>query len=126
MLPTKRKNYPHLAKPVGPFVQAEKHNGMLFLSGLTALGSSAQGRSIAEQADAIFKSLANIASKERTDLSSLLKVTVFVTSLSFVRDLQAVLSKHFGDYSPMTSLVQIGKLLSPDVLIEVEAVLAIP
>jgi 2-iminobutanoate/2-iminopropanoate deaminase len=126
MVMPKRKNYPHLAQPVGPYVQAEKHNGMLFLSGLTALGSSAQGRSIAEQADAIFRSLANIASKERTDLGSLLKVTVIVTSLQFMRELHTVLSNHFGDYSPMTSLVQIGKLFSPDVLIEVEAVLAIP
>lgn len=126
MAPSRRKNYPHLAQPVGPYVQAEKHNGMLFLSGLTALGSSAQGRGIAEQADAIFKSIASIASMEHTDLSSLVKVTVFVTNLKFVRELRAVLSNHFGDYSPMTSLVQIGKLFSPDVLIEVEAVLAIP
>jgi 2-iminobutanoate/2-iminopropanoate deaminase len=122
---TKRKNYPHLAQPVGPYVQAVRHNGMLFLSGLTALGSSAQGRGIAEQADAIFKAIASIARTERTDLSSLVKITIFVTSLQFVRELRAALSHHFGDYSPMSSLVQIGKLLSPDVLVEVEAVFAV-
>jgi 2-iminobutanoate/2-iminopropanoate deaminase len=126
MSSSKRKNYPHLAQPVGPYVQAVKHNGMLFLSGLTALGSSAQGRGLTEQVDAIFKSLARVAQTERTDLSSLVKVTLFVTSLQFVRELRAALESHFGDYSPMSSLVQIGKLLSPDVLVEVEAVLAIP
>jgi 2-iminobutanoate/2-iminopropanoate deaminase len=123
---TKRKNYPHLAQPVGPCVQAVKHNGMLFLSGLTALGSSAQGRGITEQAEAIFKAIASIARTERTDISSLVKVTMFVTSLQFVRELRAALTKQFGDCSPMSSLVQIGKLLSPEVLVEVEAVLAVP
>jgi 2-iminobutanoate/2-iminopropanoate deaminase len=126
MSPSNRKNYPHLAQPVGPYVAAVKHNGLLFLSGLTALGSSAQGRGITEQADAIFKAIASVARTERTDLRSLVKVTMFVTSLQFVRELRAALSQHFGDYSPMSSLVQIGKLLSPDVLVEVEAVLAIP
>jgi 2-iminobutanoate/2-iminopropanoate deaminase len=121
-----RKNYPHLAQPIGPCVQAVKHNGMLFLSGLTALGSSAQGRGIAEQMDAICKALAGIARSERTDLSSLVKVTLFVTSLQFARELRAAWSKNFGDCSAMSSLVQIGRLFSPDILVEVEAVLALP
>jgi 2-iminobutanoate/2-iminopropanoate deaminase len=120
-----RKNYPHLAQPVGPYVHAEKHNGMLFLTGLTALGSSAQGRSIAEQIDAICKALAGIARSERTDMSSLVKVTLFVTSFQFVSELRAAWTEHFGSCS-MASLVQIGKLLSPDILVEVEAVLALP
>jgi 2-iminobutanoate/2-iminopropanoate deaminase len=121
----KRKNYPHLAQPVGPYVHAERHNGLLFLTGLTVLGSSAQGRSIAEQMDAICKSIAGIARSERTDLSSLVKVTLFVTSLQFVSELRSAWTEHFGS-SPVASLVQVGKLLSPDILVEVEAVLALP
>jgi 2-iminobutanoate/2-iminopropanoate deaminase len=121
-----RKNYPHLAQPVGPYVQAVKHDGLLFLSGLTALGSSAQGRSIAEQMAAICQALASVAHNERTDLSSLVKVTLFVTNLKFVRELHAAWTEHFGNSSAMSSLVQISKLLSPDVLVEVDAVLALP
>lgn len=126
-----RKNYPHLAQPVGPYVQAVKHDGLLFLSGLTALGASAPGRSVAElsvaeQMGAICQALASIARSERTDLTSLVKVTLFVTNLRFVRDLRAAWHEHFGDCSAMSSFVKIGKLLSPDVLVEVEAVLALP
>jgi 2-iminobutanoate/2-iminopropanoate deaminase len=120
-----RKNYPHLAQPVGPYVHAERHKGMLFLTGLTALGSSAQGRGIGEQLGAICKSLAGIARSERTDLSSLVKITLFVTSLQFVGELDAAWSEHIPG-SAAGSLVQIGKLLSPDILVEVEAVLALP
>jgi|SRR5688572_29676053 2-iminobutanoate/2-iminopropanoate deaminase len=121
-----RKNYPHLAQPVGPYVEAVKHDGLLFLSGLSALGSSAQGRSVAEQMAAICQALARVAHSERTDLSSLVKVTLFVTSLQFVRELRAAWTEHFADCSAMSSLVQIGKLLSPDVLVQVDAVLALP
>jgi 2-iminobutanoate/2-iminopropanoate deaminase len=120
-----RKNYPHLAQPVGPYVHAEKHKGLLFLTGLTALGSSAQGRSIGEQMGAICRSIAGIARSERTDLSSLVRVTLFVTNLQFVRELHAAWSEHIPECS-VGSLVQIGKLLSPDILVEVEAVLALP
>lgn len=121
-----RKNYPHLAQPVGPYVQAERHDGLLFLSGLTALGSSAQGRSIAEQMAAICQSLVKVAHSERTDLRSLVKVTLFVTNLQFVRELRAAWTEHFGDSSALSSLVQIGKLLSPDVLVQADAVFALP
>jgi 2-iminobutanoate/2-iminopropanoate deaminase len=98
---------------------------MLFLTGLTALGSSAQGRSIGEQMGAICKSIAGIARSEHTDLSSLVRVTLFVTSLQFVTELHAAWSEHIPGCAA-GSLVQIGKLLSPDILVEVEAILALP
>lgn len=107
-------------------MHAEKHGGLLFLSGLTALGSSAQGRGVAEQMNAICQALVSIARSERTDLSSLVKVTLFVTNLKLVRELRAAWQEHFGDCSAMGSFVKAGKLLSPDVLVEVEAVLALP
>jgi 2-iminobutanoate/2-iminopropanoate deaminase len=120
-----RKNYPHLAKPLGAFMHAEKHNGMLFLSGLTALGSPAQGRGIQQEAEAIFKSIASIARAERTDLGALLKLTVFITNLGFVNELRDALSRHFGDAFPSISLVQISRLFSPHILMEAHAVLAV-
>ncbi len=106
-------------------MHAVKHNGMLFLSGLTALGSPAQGRGIRQETDAILKSIATFARAERTDLRALLKVTVFVTSLEFVNELREALSQHLADSFPAISLVQIGRLFSPHILLEAEAVLAV-
>jgi 2-iminobutanoate/2-iminopropanoate deaminase len=98
---------------------------MLFLTGLTVLGSPALGRGITEQMDAICRSLAAIARSERTDLSALVKLTLYVTSFQFVSELRAALTQHFGSCS-VGSLVQIGKLQSPELLVEVDAVLALP
>lgn len=118
------RTQPHRAQPVEPLVRAEKYRGLLFLSGLSALGSAAQGRSVAEQMEAICKLIASIAHHERTDLGSLVKVTLFVTSSRLVQDLRAAWSEHFPDCSE-GSLVKIGKLLSPDILVEAQAVLAL-
>lgn len=121
-----RKNYPHLAQPVGPYVHAVKHNGFLFLSGLTAFGSSAQGRGVAEQADAIFAQITSIAEAERSSLSALVKVTIFVTSFDGITQLRESLFRHYGSHLPASSLVQVARLFSTEINIEVEAILAVP
>ena len=120
-----RKNYPHLEEPVGPYVHAVKHNGFLFLSGITAFGSSAQNSTISEQADVIYSIIASIADEENTDLSNLIKVTIYVTSLDDIESLRATLFKHYGSALPASSLVQVSRLFSPDVKIEVEAIIAV-
>lgn len=120
-----RKNYPHLPEPVGPYVHAVKHNGFLFLSGITAFGSSSQNGTISEQADVIYSIITSIAEAENTDLSSLVKVTIYITSFDDLESLRATLFKHYGSTLPASSLVQVSRLFSPDVKIEVEAVIAV-
>ena len=120
-----RKNYPHLEQPVGPYVHAVKHNGLLYLSGLSAFGSVAQGSDIASQAQAIFSQIESIAVAEKTDLSSLIKVTIFVTTFDEIAKLREVLFQYYGSHLPASSLVQVARLFSPEISIEIEAILAV-
>jgi 2-iminobutanoate/2-iminopropanoate deaminase len=122
-----RLSYPEILGPVvGPYSQAVKYNGFLYLSGLTAFGSPAQGKSITEQADVVLRQIEAVAAAEKTSLKSLIKVTIFVTSFQDIGPLRAMLAKHYGDNPPASSLVQVAKLFSPQVNIEIEAVLAFP
>jgi 2-iminobutanoate/2-iminopropanoate deaminase len=121
----KRKNYAALGVPVGPYVHALEHAGVLHVSGLTAFGSAAQGRNMSEQAEVILSKLEQIASAESISLASLLKVTLFVTHLAELPELRAVLARHYGDNPPASSLVQVAGLFSPEVNIEIEAQLAV-
>lgn len=121
-----RKNYPQLAKPVGPYVHAVKHAGLVFLSGLTAFGTPAQGHSLAKQAEVIFSQIKSVASAEGTSLKALLKVTIFITSFEGLAQLREVLFKEYGENLPASSLVQVVSLFSPEINIEIEAVLAAP
>ncbi|MEM6052002.1 RidA family protein [Erwinia sp. P7711] len=120
-----RINYPQLGEVKAPYVHAVKHNDTLYVSGLTAFGTAAQKQGIVEQAEAIFSQFRLIAAAESLSLASLIKVTIFVTSLDEVNALRTVLFQHFGDRLPASSLVQVSQLFSPDLMIEIEAIFAL-
>ena len=120
-----RKNYPELGEVKAPYVHAVKHGDTLYISGLTAFATPAQQGDIASQAEAIFQQLHLIAASENTSLSHLIKVTIFITSFAQINDLRAVLFKHYGEHLPASSLVQISQLFSPDLKVEIEAIIAL-
>ena len=122
MTQPERKNYPQLGDVKAPYVHAVKHGGTLYVSGLTAFGTAAQKGSISEQAEAIFTQLHQIAEAEGITLASLLKVTLFVTSLKEIDSLRTVLFRHFGQHLPASSLVEVSGLFSPDLSVEIETI----
>ena len=120
-----RINYPALGEVKAPYVHAVKQGNTLYISGLTAFGSAAQAGSVAEQAEAIFNQFQLIAQAENRTLSALLKVTIFITSFADIDALRQVLFHYYGDHLPASSLVQVSALFSPDLKIEIEAVMAL-
>ncbi|ROL90345.1 enamine deaminase RidA [Pseudomonas chlororaphis] len=121
-----RKNYPSLPEPAGPYSVSVRHNGTLYLSGMTAFGTPAQGKDIARQAEAIFEQIKRVTQAEGIGMRDLIKVTIFVTSMDEVGALREVLSKNYGGAYPASSLVRVAGLFSPEVNIEIEAVFAVP
>ncbi|MNZ46740.1 Enamine/imine deaminase [compost metagenome] len=117
-----RKNYPELGEVKAPYVHSVKHGQTLYISGLTAFGTPAQHKGIAEQAEEIFSQLRKIVSAEGADFSALLKVTIFITSFDEIDALRNVLYRNYGDHLPASSLVEISRLFSPDLSIEIEAI----
>lgn len=53
MTSLKRTNYPQLPTPGGPYVHAVRHGDRLYVSGLTAFATDAQGLSAPEQTQEI-------------------------------------------------------------------------
>lgn len=117
-----RTNYPELGEVKAPYVHSVKHGNTLYISGLTAFGTAAQHEDIAEQAKEIFSQLRKIASAEDTDFSALIKVTIFITSFEEINELRKVLYQNYGDFLPASSLVEVSRLFSPDLSIEIEAI----
>ncbi|WP_191923608.1 RidA family protein [Pantoea agglomerans] len=120
-----RKNYPQLGEVKAPYVHAVKHGATLYVSGLTAFGTAAQQGDMAEQAEAIFDQLRAVAAAEHTSLASLLKVMIFITSLTEITALREVLYRNYGEDLPASSLVQVSGLFSADLRIEIEAIFAL-
>lgn len=117
-----RRNYPELGEVKAPYVHSVKHGNTLYISGLTAFGTAAQHEGITEQAEEIFNQIRKIVSAEGADFSALIKVTIFITSFAEIDALRKVLYRNYGDHMPASSLVEVSRLFSPDLSIEIEAV----
>lgn len=120
-----RIHYPQLGPISGPYVHAVRHDNTLYLSGLTAWGTPACGQSVSDQAREIFRQITVVAEAERTTLAGLIKVTLFVTDISMLGDLRATLFDCYGGHLPASSLVEVSRLFSDEISIEIEAVLAL-
>lgn len=116
-----RTNYPELGEVKAPYVHSVKHGNTLYISGLTAFGTAAQHQGICDQAEEIFSQIRKIASAEGTDFSALIKVTIFITSFAEIDALRKVLYQHYGEHLPASSLVEVSRLFSADLSIEIEA-----
>lgn len=68
MAAIERINYPALGEVKAPYVHAVKQGNRLYISGLTAFGSTAQTGSIAEQAEVILNS-SSISLRQKTPRS---------------------------------------------------------
>lgn len=77
---------------------------------------------MAEQAEEIFSQMRKIITLEGADFSALIKVTIFITSFTEIDELRRVLYRNYGDHLPASSLVEVSRLFSPDLSIEIEAI----
>lgn len=121
-----RINYKELGLPVGPYTHAVIHQNTLYTSGMTAFASPAETRGIDEQLEEIFRQINLICERQHTSLSNLIKVTVFVTDLNEMQQARETLFAIYAKHIPASSLVQVGRLFSDSLKVEVEAIIALP
>lgn len=124
-MPVTRTNYEDLGLPVGPYTHAVTHNTTLYTSGFTAFGTKAQTGTAGEQTNAVLDQLEFIAAKQGKTLSALVKVTVFVKDPEDIPGIRTALSHRYSTAVPASSLVMVAGLFSPDLRVEIEAVLAL-
>ncbi len=78
------------------------------------------------QARQAFANLGTILAAHGAGFSDVVKVTVYVTSLDWFEDLAAVREELFAEAPPASAIVQVVALVQPELLVEVEAVAAVP
>lgn len=125
MTSLKRINYPQLPTPGGPYVHAVRHGDLLYVSGLTAFATEAQGQAAAQQTQAILEQLATIAAEEGTNLKALIKIGVFLTDIAALPAVRPVLFDYFDGALPACSLMAVSALFSPQVSVEIEVIMAL-
>ncbi|EDK26447.1 hypothetical protein VSWAT3_23869 [Vibrionales bacterium SWAT-3] len=76
-----RINYQGLPSIAGPYVHATKHNGTLYVSGLTAYGTSSQDQGIGEQTNEILSQIKQILEHEQRAVSDLIRARIYFVNL---------------------------------------------
>ena len=120
-----RINYHGLPSIAGPYVHATKHNGTLYVSGLTAYDTSSQDQGIGEQTNEILSQIKQILEHEQRAVSDLIKLTIFICDMSELGSIRELLFDFYGEYLPACSLVEVSKLIHSDLRIEIEATVAL-
>ncbi|MEH6938420.1 RidA family protein [Bacillus sp. JJ664] len=113
----------HAPKAIGPYSQALIANGLLYTSGQIPLlvdGTIIEG-GIEEQTKQVFANLKAVLEEAGTDLSKVVKTTVFLKDLTTFADFNSVYEEFFNEHKPARSCVEVARL-PKDVLVEIECI----
>ena len=108
---------------IGPYSQAIEVNGMVYTSGIIpvdpATGTIPEG-SVA-QAEQAFLNMKNLLEAAGTDISQVVKTTVFIKEMNDFGAINEVYAKYFTEPYPSRSCVEVARL-PKDVMLEIEAI----
>jgi len=110
---------------VGPYSQAVRAGGLLFVSGQIPLdpagGETVKG-GLGEQAERALENLKRVVEAAGATLAQVAKVTLFITDMSRFGEVNEVYARYFkGDVLPARACVEVSAL-PKGVDVEVEAV----
>ncbi len=111
-------------KPIGPYSQAIKAGGFIYVSGQIALDPATgemAGTDIRQQTERVMENLKGILGGAGTNLNNVLKATVFLKDLNDFEGMNEVYARYFQHAPPARSTVQVARL-PKDALVEIEMI----
>jgi 2-iminobutanoate/2-iminopropanoate deaminase len=111
-------------KAIGPYSQAIKANGFLFLSGQIAIDpvtNTLVSGDVSFQTDRVLKNLAGILKAAGSGLEKVVRSTVFLKNLADFNGMNDVYSRYFPSDPPARSTVEVARL-PKDVLVEIDVI----
>ena len=98
---------------IGPYSQAVIANGMVFTAGQIALDPVSMQLiegDVVPQTEQVMKNLRAVLQQAGSDLSAVIKTTVFLRDMNDFAAMNEVYGRHFGDHAPARSTVQAAGL----------------
>src|SRR5258707_14785883 len=113
-------------KPIGPYSQAIRTNGFLYVSGQVALDPKTgemKGTDVREQTERVFENVKGILEAAGSNLHHIVKTTVFLKDMNDFTAMNEVYAKYFTSAPPARSTAQVARL-PKDALAEIEVIAA--
>ena len=108
---------------IGPYSQAQIVGDLVFCSGqipvIPETGALAQG--LEAQANQVFKNIAALLTAAGSDISKVVKTTVFIKNMDDFTAINAIYAQYFTEPFPARSCVEVARLPKA-VLLECEAI----
>ena len=114
-------------KPIGPYSQAVRSNGFLFVSGQVALDPKSGefvGTDIRQQTERVLDNLKAILEAAGVSLHHVVKTTVFLTDMNDFTAMNETYARYFTAAPPARSTVQAARL-PKDALVEIDVIAAL-
>jgi enamine deaminase RidA (YjgF/YER057c/UK114 family) len=111
-------------EPVVGYSRAVRVDGRIWVSGTT---STASDGGIVGKGDPYAQAKQAIANIERAlasagaRLSDVVRTRIFVTDIAHWQDIGRAHGEAFADIRPATTMVEVSRLIDPDLLVEIEA-----
>ncbi len=109
---------------IGPYSQAIRANGLVFVSGQIALDpvtNTLVTGDVAFQTDRVIKNLSGILKASGTSLEKVVRATVFLKNMSDFAAMNQVYGTYFHTAPPARSTVEVARL-PKDVLVEIDVI----
>ena len=114
-------------KPIGPYSQAIKSGGFIFISGQVAIDPKSgelTGGEIGQQTERVLNNVKAILEAAGANLHHVVKTTVFLKDMNDFAAMNEIYGRYFTSAPPARSTVQVARL-PKDALVEIEVTAAI-
>ncbi len=122
-------NSPEFAKRLGAYSHGYKveigDSAIIFTTGQIALDKNGKvvfPDDVGKQADFIYKSLEQILDQAGAGLDDVVKTTIFVTDMNDFPKISVVRNKYFKNSEPVSTLVEVKRLVKVGCRVEIEAI----
>ena len=115
---------PNAPKAIGPYSQAIRARGLVFVSGQVAIDPATQQvieGDVAAQTERVMKNISAILASAESKLDQVVRTTVFLKNMNDFAAMNEVYGKHFGTAPPARSTVEVSRL-PKDVLVEIDVI----